>query len=70
LQVLIGIAEIDAVLRSQRPIRPARETVLVMLGEATGFFSGQPSPVYYRLVFFLDVRGFFDACSHYCKNIP
>lgn len=60
LQVLIRIDEVYAVLRSQRPMRPARDIALAMLDDAIGSVSGQPLLVERRLAFLRDVRGVFE----------
>lgn len=60
LQVLIRIDEVYAVLRSQRPMRPARDIALAMLDDAIGSVSGQPLLVKRRLAFLRDVRGVFE----------
>lgn len=57
LQVLIRIDEVYAVLRSQRPMRPAREIALAMLDDAIGSVSGQPPLVAQKLAFLRDARG-------------
>jgi len=60
LQVLIRIDEVYAVLRSQRPMRPARDIALAMLDDAIGSVSGRPLLVERRLAFLRDVRGVFE----------
>lgn len=57
LQVLIRIDEVYAVLRSQRPMRPAREIALAMLDDAIGSVSGTPPLVGQKLSLLRDARG-------------
>ena len=57
LQVLIRIDEVYAVLRSQWPMRPAREIALAMLDDAIGSVSGQPPLVGQQLALLRDARG-------------
>lgn len=57
LQVLIRIDEVYAVLRSQRPMRPARGIALAMLHDAIASVSGATSLVGQKLAFLHDARG-------------
>jgi hypothetical protein len=57
LQVLIRIDEVYAVLRSQRPMRPARDIALAMLDDAIGSVSGTTPLVERKLAFLRDARG-------------
>ena len=57
LQALIRIDEVYAVLRSQRPMRPAREIALAMLDDAIGSVSGTTPLVGQKLAFLRDARG-------------
>lgn len=57
LQVLIRIDEVYAVLRSQRPMRPARDIALAMLDDAIGSVSGTPPLVGQKLALLRDARG-------------
>ncbi|MDU0341099.1 site-specific integrase [Bosea rubneri] len=57
LQVLIRIDEVYAVLRSQRPMRPAREIALAMLDDAIESVSGTPPLVGQKLALLRDARG-------------
>ena len=57
LPVLIRIDEVYAVLRSQRPMRPAREIALAMLDDAIGRVSGTSGLAASRQDFMRDGRG-------------
>ncbi len=57
LQVLIRIDEVYAVLRSQRPMRPASEIALAMLDDAIGSVSGTPPLGGQKLSLLRDARG-------------
>ena len=57
LDVLVRVEEVYAVLRSERPLRPARDVALAMLEEALKSNSGTPGTVEHRGQLLQDAAG-------------